>query len=244
VRENNKIIVAAGGDGTANGVASKLVNTEACLGILPMGTFNHLARDLGIPAGLNEAIALVGSGEQKSIDVGRVNDKIFLNNSSLGLYPKLVRYREERQRNGWRKSLALLQAIVSLTRRYSFLNMEMEIHGSRQLYKTPFVFIGNNEYEIERFNIGHRARLNAGSLSVYVARWGGRLGLIKLAWHALVWGGLRQHKDFEEYKATKIEISTRKKFLRVALDGEVVTLSMPLRYKIIPQALRVIAPKV
>jgi diacylglycerol kinase family enzyme len=243
VAEGYKIIAAAGGDGTLNAVASKLLNTDASLGILPMGTFNHLAKDLGIPLALNEAISLLSSGRIKIIDAAEVNGKIFLNNSSIGLYPKLVRYRKEQQRAGWNKGLALVLALWAMIRLYSFTNVEINVDGERRLYSTPFVFVGNNQYEIEGLNIGSRKRLNQGKLCILITHRPNRRALLNLAWHAL-WGTLRQQRDFDEYLITDATINTQRQFLRVAVDGETVTLATPLKYKIITASLRVVAPNI
>ena len=241
-------IVAGGGDGTLNAVASHLVGTDVALGVLPLGTLNHFAKDLGIPADLDAALHIAVTGETIQVDVGEVNGHIFLNNSSLGLYPDAVREREKQQsRLGRGKWLAFLWAIVGVLRRYPFLSIHMTLDGKAHFHRTPFVFIGNNEYRMEGFNIGERSGIAAGTLNLYTAERTGRWGLVRLGLHA-IFGRLKQVKDFRAVLAREILITThpqhhrRHRRLRVAIDGEVLLLETPLKYRVRPGALRVIVP--
>jgi diacylglycerol kinase family enzyme len=236
------IVVAGGGDGTINAVASQLVGSAVLLGVLPLGTLNHFAKDLCIPLALDQAIANLAHGKALKIDVGEVNQRIFLNNSSLGLYPDMVRDREKQQRRlGRGKWLACGWATLAALRRYSFLSVRLCVDGEQHARRAPFVFIGNNEYVMQGFDIGERRRLDGGALSLYVAQRPGRLGLLRLALRA-VFGRLAQARDFDMLLATDIEIATRHKRLRVATDGEVTIMATPLRYRIRTGALTVIVP--
>jgi diacylglycerol kinase family enzyme len=172
-----------------------------------------------------------------------VNGQIFLNNSSLGLYPDIVRDREKQQtRLGRGKWLAAAWATIGALRRYPFLSVRLTLDdGHEQARRTPFVFIGNNEYTMQGFSIGARARLDTGKLSLYVAQRPGRLGLLRLGWCAL-WGRLAQERDFDVLGAQCLDIETRHKRIRVATDGEVTIMATPLRYTIRPGALSVIVP--
>jgi diacylglycerol kinase family enzyme len=237
------IVVAGGGDGTINAVASKLVGSAATLGVLPLGTLNHFAKDLGIPLALDLAIANLARGHIAKVDVGEVNGRIFLNNSSLGLYPDIVRDREQQQRRlGRGKWLALGWATTTALRRLSFLSVRLIVNGERHARRAPFVFIGNNEYVMQGFNIGERRRLDGATLSLYVAQRPGRLGLLRLALRAL-FGRLAQASDFNMLLAPEIEVFTRHKRLHVATDGEVTVMATPLHYCIRPGALAVIVPE-
>lgn len=242
-REQGVAIVAAGGgDGTINAVASQLVGSSTVLGVLPLGTLNHFAKDLGIPLELDLAIANLAHGKPVMIDVGEVNERIFLNNSSLGLYPDIVRDREKQQRRlGRGKWLACGWAALAALRRYPFLSVRLMVDGERHARRTPFIFIGNNEYVMQGFDIGARRRLDGGALSLYVAQRPGRLGLLRLALHAL-FGRLAQARDFDVLLAPDIEVETRHKRLRVATDGEVTIMATPLRYRIRAGALAVMVP--
>ncbi len=235
-------IVAGGGDGTLNSVASSIVGSGKALGVLPFGTMNHFAKDLHIPLDLEGAVQTIADGHTAKVDIGEVNGHIFLNNSSLGLYPSIVREREkQQQRLGVGKWPAYVLAAISVLRRYPFLDIRLSADGKELASRTPFVFVGNNEYEMETLNIGGRACLDAGELSLYVTNRTGRLGLIRLALRAL-FGGLRQEKDFLALCTREIWIGTKHKRVRVALDGEVRVMDPPLHYRVRPQELRVLAP--
>ncbi len=242
VADGVPIVVAGGGDGSINAVASVLAGTGIGLGVLPMGTLNHFARDLSIPLGLEEAVANVVLGVRRLVDVGEVNGRVFLNNSSLGLYPDIVRERERQQtRLGRGKWLAACWATIGALKRYPFLDVRLELDDGVRLRSTPFVFIGNNAYTMQGFNIGARDSLEGGKLSLYVAQRPGRLGLLRLAWRALC-GRLAQERDFDVLFAHAIQIDTGRKRVRVATDGEVTVIATPLQYRIRPAALSVIVP--
>ncbi|WP_407659623.1 diacylglycerol/lipid kinase family protein [Massilia endophytica] len=242
LEEGTGIVVAGGGDGTINAVASVLLDSAASFGVLPLGTLNHFAKDLKIPLDLDAAVATISQGVVKNVDAGEVNGRIFLNNSSLGLYPDIVRDRERQQRRlGRGKWPAFCWAALAALRRYPFLNVWLDVNRDRHARRTPFVFIGNNEYTMEGFSIGERARLDAGLLSLYVAQRPTRLGLVRLAFHALC-GRLRQQRDFDVLLAEEMEIHTRHKRLRVATDGEVTVMTPPLRYRSRKAALAVLVP--
>ena len=236
------MVVAGGGDGTINAVASVLVDSGVPFGVLPLGTLNHFAKDLGIPLVLDEAVRCLASARARRVDVGEVNGRIFLNNSSLGLYPDIVHDREKQQRRlGRGKWLAAIWATLSALRRYPTLSVRLLVGGERLARLTPFVFIGNNEYRMDGLAIGERTCLDCGTLSLYVAQRPGRLGLLRCAFRALC-GKLAQERDFDVLLATEMEIATHHRHLRVATDGEVNVMKTPLRYRVRPGALMVIVP--
>ena len=242
VERGARTVVAGGGDGTINAVASSLVGTDCRLGVLPMGTLNHFAKDLKIPASIDEAIATIVAGHVIQVDVGEVNGRPFLNNSSLGLYPNIVRDREQQQRRlGRGKWLAFFWATVTALRRYPFLSARLEVDGKPHVRRTPFIFIGNNKYSMSGFTLGSRTELNRGILSLYVAQRTSRFGLLRLAVRSL-FGRLRQARDFDEILASDITVETRHRLLPVATDGEVTWMQAPLRYRIRPRALNVLVP--
>ena len=237
------MVVAGGGDGTVNAVASELVGSDTALGILPLGTLNHFARDAGIPLALDEAVRVIAGNHARKVDVGEVNCHIFLNNSSLGLYPVFVHEREKQQRRfGRRKWSAALRATLAALRRFPFLHVHLTA-GSRELAcRTPFVFIGNNEYRMEGLSIGGRTALDQGTLSLYLAHDPGRLSLLRFAFRAL-FGRLAQARDFDVLLVENMTIETRRRrHLRVATDGEVRTMETPLSYRVRRAALTIIAP--
>jgi YegS/Rv2252/BmrU family lipid kinase len=243
VNEKPQAVVAGGGDGTVNAVASALLKTDIAFGVLPLGTLNHFAKDLGIPLELDEAVRNIVAGRVIKVDVGEVNERIFLNNSSLGLYPDIVRDRQRQQRRlGRGKWLAFVWAAMAALRRYPFLHVRLSLNGEEHERRTPFIFVGNNEYLMQGFNIGSRTSLSDGQLSLYVAQRTGRLGLLRLAISAL-FGRLKQAKDFDVLSATRIVVETRHKRMRVATDGEVTVMATPLHYRIRARTLRVVVPQ-
>jgi diacylglycerol kinase family enzyme len=236
-----KVIVAAGGDGTVNSVAAVAVESGKILGVLPLGTLNHFARDLKIPSDLEAAAHTIVAGHTTDVDVAAVNDRIFLNNSSLGLYPTIVRERQKRERLGFQKWPAFFWATIQAFRRYPFLDVQLRVNGELLNRFTPFVFVGNNEYAMDLFNIGLRDRLDRGVLSIYITHGTSRLKLIALALRAVT-GRLRDDKDFLALSSSEVKIQTRRKRLRVAFDGEVDVMKSPLNYRVRAGALRVIVP--
>ena len=237
-----RTVVAAGGDGTVNAVASVLVETDCVLAVLPLGTLNHFARDLGIPPDLEAAAQIVREGSERSVDVAEVNGKIFLNNSSLGLYPTIVRHREEQQqRLGRSKWFALFWATFRVLLRHHSVMVRLRHGEAERVLRTPILFVGNNEYEMEGFEIGRRRRLDAGELWIYLTKRPGFWAHIRLAVRA-IFGHLHEDRDFEAFRVRETTIETRRPRVHVATDGEVRTLDSPLRYRIRPGALRVRAP--
>jgi diacylglycerol kinase family enzyme len=242
VKENSQIIVAGGGDGTVNAVANELMGSSITLGVLPLGTLNHFAKDLHIPQDLEGAARNLVSGRAISVDVGEVNGRIFLNNSSLGIYPRIVRQCEEQQKKkGRKKWVAFAQASLSVLRHYSLLRVRLLLDGKDLLRKTPLVFIGNNRYEMEGLNIGERIRLDAGELFLFVAKRAGRVDLVRLAFRAL-FGRLHEASDFDALITKQFSIETRRPRTSVSTDGEVNQMNTPLNYRTHPGALRVIVP--
>jgi diacylglycerol kinase family enzyme len=241
VRSGCTTLVAGGGDGTVSTVASVVTGTDAVLGLLPLGTLNHFAKDTGIPLELDEAVGVIAAGHFSRVDVGEVNGRTFLNNSSLGLYPRIVGRRQAEQRLGRSKWWAFTKGVLTVLGRYPLLRVVLACDGTEIRRTTPFVFIGNNEYEIHGFSIGTRARIDSGALSVYTTHRMGRSGLLILLLRALV-GRLRDAQDFDTISATEVQVAVGGKAVRVAIDGEVTLMSPPLLYRSRKEALRVLLP--
>jgi len=237
-----KLVVAAGGDGTVSTVAGALAGSASTLGVLPLGTLNHFARDLGIALDIPAAVVNTLQGRPRLIDAGEVNGRLFLNNSSIGLYPAMVHRRTQQQRRlGRGKWQAMLWAAHTVLGSHPFMDLTLEVDGVAHRRRTPFVFVGNNVYEMQGFNIGRRARLDAGVLSVYLTQRTDRRRLLGLALRALA-GRLKQARDFEATTAARLRIESRHTRLLVSTDGEVASFDLPLEYRVRPGALRVVAP--
>jgi diacylglycerol kinase family enzyme len=235
-------IVAGGGDGTLSGIAGLLADSGVTLGVLPLGTLNHFAKDLQIPLDLPGAVRTILAGHVIAVDIGEVNGKVFINNSSIGIYPQIVRLRErQRRRFGLGKWPALIWATWHVLRLGSSLRVLVNAGAEERKYRTAFAFAGNNAYVLEGFEIGSRKSLQAGILSLYTARSTGRLGILRLLLRAL-FGRLHDSDDFDAIHARDILIETSQRRLSVATDGEVAILGSPLRYRSRAGALRVLAP--
>jgi diacylglycerol kinase family enzyme len=236
-------IVLGGGDGTINAGAAALAGGPKTLGVLPLGTFNHFAKDLGIPLKLEDAVRTIALGHVREVDVGEANGRPFVNNSSIGLYPEMVRVRDElRRHRGMRKGPAMLHAFREVLREPPFLRADLRVFDDVTRVRTPFVFVGNNRYEMKLFSLGARAALDRGELSLYVARNVRKWGIVRLALRGLV-GRLRQDKEFEALAVPQVTVAMHRRIVRVALDGEVFRMESPIRYRSWPRALRVLAPE-
>jgi diacylglycerol kinase family enzyme len=243
-------VIAAGGDGTISAVAGVLAGGPVPLGVLPVGTLNHFAKDINLPTDLAAAVEAnaraLREGRVASVDVGRVNGRTFINNSSIGFYPRVVRRRNKlRERLFRNKWVATLFALYTSVRRYPELDVSLRLgtgESAAVVHRcTPFVFVGNNRYALHLFALGGRTRLDAGELSVYVAHRPGRFGTVKLILLAL-FRRLKQARDFNAFLLKEVVVDTPKRRLPVALDGEVVYLRPPLKYEVVPGCLKVLAP--
>jgi diacylglycerol kinase family enzyme len=238
---NADVVAAAGGDGTVNTVASMVAGTDASLGILPLGTLNHFARDLRIPLDLERAIETIATGQATRVDIADVNGHTFVNNSSVGIYPMLVVERDRRQVGGRPRWLALALAVPSVLARYRLLDVRLETAGLHRRELTPLVFVGNNEYKLEGFQLGARKRLDSGWLQVCATPGLNRFGMIR-AMTAAVMGTLGKSGAVKSLLTRECVIDGRPREVLVSLDGEVAMLKPPLRYQTRRSALSVIAP--
>lgn len=242
LRSRPDAVIAAGGDGTLSTVAAVLAGTGIPLAILPLGTRNHFAADLGIPGDADAAIDNVRRGEIRRVDLGRVNGRVFINNSSLGLYPRVVRRRDElRRHRRLSKWAALLRALPFALWRLPLLDVSLTLDGTTVHRRTPLLFVGNNRYELDGPRFGARARLDGGELSVHIIRRTDRRGVLKLALNTAL-GRLPGDPEFESLHTDRVEVRTRRRQVTVAIDGELERMTSPLVYEIVPRALAVIVP--
>jgi len=241
VTEKNSRVAAGGGDGTVSAVAGAVAGTATALGVLPMGTLNHFAKDAGIPLDLEEAVRNFFTGRVVKVDVGEVNGRVFVNNSSIGVYTHLVRQREEQQRHGHPKWLAFAVAVVAVLRRYSRLRVKLHLSEAEALARlTPFVFVGNNRYEVAGLEIGRRVSLTSGRLWVCTAPRAGRRNLIAMSWRTLT-GRVSDH-ELNAFEVEEFWVNPPTPWDNVSTDGEVSLMAAPLHYRIRPGALGVVLP--
>lgn len=239
-----KLVIVCGGDGTVSAAAGAAADCRTTLGVLPMGTLNHLARDLGIPIDLNEAAAVIAGGKMRRIDVADLNGRTFVNNSAIGLYPLMVVDRDAQQeRLGRSKRLAMLVASARTLVRFHHHRLTLTINGNDQeVVETPLLFVGNNEYNLAMPAPGRRERLDAGHLSVLVLADKGRAGMLAAVFRALI--GRARPDDMKQIADVEtLRVTGRRSHYSIAIDGETVRLAPPLDYRIRKRALRVMAPK-
>lgn len=246
IRQNNLTeedrILIAGGDGTISSVIDKTVDFQIPYGILPLGTFNNFSKCIGMSQYVEESVEQFLSGKVKSVDVGKVNGRIMINNSSVGIYPKLVAIREDHQiRFGLGKPLAMIISFIKSMLLFPLIHVSLESDGKKISALTPFVMVGNNRYELNLFEIGERKSLNEGLLYVYFIKCRTRLCVMRVLLKAL-FDNLDMEKDFELISTKKAELKIRKHKIRAACDGEIFITTPPLRYQICTSCVKIVYP--
>jgi len=237
-----KLFVAAGGDGTISSVVQALVNSEAVVGVVPLGTYNHFARDLGVPLDWREALDVALSGTVRQVDTGRVNDRFFINNVSIGLYPELVARREERGRD-YPRWKARLHAAYATLRKYPHVTLAIETEYLHEVVRTHVFLVSNNSYDLSRIGVeAPRSTLEEGRLSVYWLPHIPRIALMRFLAHYLA-GRVRNAPGFRSFRTTHLKVQSAKKRLSLGVDGEVVAMAPPLVITIVPKSLLVKVPR-
>lgn len=242
MKAHAEAIVAAGGDGTVSAVAAELAGTDTPLGVLPLGTLNHFAKDAGIPTDLPKAVETIAGGRTRRVDAARVNDHLFINNSSIGVYPDIVTLREQLRASGYPKWIAAARATLQVLRRESEISIRVATGASETVVRSPFLFVGNNEYRSEGIHLGSRVSLDGGKLWGYFAPPVRTRDLPKLFTRA-VFGLARREHALEAMTGTQLWVDAlNARIIAVACDGEVLNLTSPLHYRAWPAALRVLMP--
>ena len=242
VRQGAGLVIAAGGDGTVGSVAGELAGSSARLGILPLGTLNHFARDLGIPFDLAAAAKAIAAGTMRRVDIADVNGRAFVNNASIGLYPLMVMDRDaQQQRFGRSKRLAMLVAALRTMTRFHARRLRLRANGGEARVDTPLLFVGNNDYRLAFPGAGRREALDDGQLCVMVMRSKSLPGFLAATARALL--GIGRADDMVRLDGVReLEVDSSRGLLTVALDGETLHLAPPLAFRIRPRALAVIVP--
>lgn len=240
--QDNDIIVIGGGDGSVSAAAGVLAGKKCRLAILPLGTLNHFARDLGIPPKIEDAAALIAKGKTRRVDVAAVNGRTFINNSAIGLYPLMVIDRDlQRKRRARSKRLAMVIAAVRTLARFGHYRLALTINERESRVDTPLLFVGNNDYRLDIGAPGQRDSLEDGKLSVFVMRKKTRRGFIAASIRAL-FNRIRPDDMVQVDDVQRLLVGSQRSLLAVSLDGEIVRLEPPLDYTIRRRALNVIAP--
>lgn len=232
-------VAVGGGDGTIATAAAAIARSDGELAVLPLGTRNHFAGQLGVPADLAAAAALAVNGRARLIDLGWAADRAFINNLSAGAYVDLVR---ERERSRLPKLLATIPAAWSTLRMLRSRRFELTIDGEPSPVETPLLFVGNNRYEVSQGHLGERPALDGGVLSAYAVAPLSRAALVGAALRALV-ARPRMHRDFQIARtAREVRIEGPGAALDAALDSERVRFELPLTIRIAPRALAIVSP--
>ena len=236
------VVVAGGGDGTISCVAGVLAGTDTAVGVLPLGTLNHFARDLCIFTDLERAAALIAAGKSRMVDVAEVNGRTFINNSAIGLYPLMVLDREAQQAKlGRSKRFAMAVAAARTLARFSSRRLTLTVNDRSAQVDTPLLFVGNNAYRLELPDAGKREALDRGELFVLVLRRKSRFGFCVASLRAL-FGRTRRDDVVRLEHVERLRVDSLHSTLAVSLDGETLRLKPPLDYRIRKAALKVIAP--
>jgi diacylglycerol kinase family enzyme len=238
MREERRLFIAAGGDGTVHHVIQALVNSDAAFAVIPTGTYNHFAKDLGIPLDWRAALEIAVGGETQQIDVARVNDRYFINNVSIGLYPELVAKREAHGRDYPRWKARVFAAYATL-RHYPHVSINIESEHHQEVIRTHVFMVSNNSYDLSRVGIdAPRPALTEGRIAIYWLPHLPRVALMKFAAHYLA-GRVSQAPGFRSFRSQRLKVQSRHQRLHVGIDGEVFTLPTPLTITSVPQSLLV-----
>jgi len=242
LQEGRRLFIAAGGDGTVNSVVQPLVHSEATLAVIPAGTYNHFARDLGIPLDWPSALDVALNGQLHQVDTARANDRFFVNNMSIGLYPELVARREERGRE-YPRWKARLYAVYTTMRKYPHVSFTVETEHHQEVIRTHVFMVSNNSYDLSRIGVeAPRSMMTEGRMTVYWLPHLPRVALMRFAAHYLA-GRVTTTPGFRMFRTARMKVQTRHAVLQVGIDGELHKLTMPLTVTIVPQSLLVKVPR-
>lgn len=242
VAAEHDVIAASGGDGTVSSVAAAVARANKTLAVIPSGTLNHFAKDAGIPTDLDPAVALLRDGITRGVDAAYVNDHFFLNNVSIGSYPRMVYERTELEDRGRSRRLAGIAAVAKTWWKLRSVTALITIDGRDLIRRSPFILVGNGRYVLSGFDLGKRESLSEGGLSLYVAPRAGRLAAMSLPFRAL-FGRLERYDQFESLSAREITLTLRSRRAFAGIDGEVRELESPLRFVVKPGALQLMVPR-
>ncbi|HEY3663297.1 MAG TPA: diacylglycerol kinase family protein [Chthoniobacterales bacterium] len=239
-----EVLVAGGGDGTICGVAEAAREHGKTLGVLPLGTFNYFAKNLGIPLELEEAARVILEGESVRASVLDLDGRLILNNSSIGIHPAVLMQRRKLYRRWGRNQLnAYLSVLITASQPAPRLRVRLATDEGEVVRETPLVMICSNAFQMEEFALAGRECLAEEKFALYVARMAGRTTIFRLGMRAL-FRCLRPGIDYEVICTSDVTIETlRRRRLRAAVDGELQTLNSPMRFQVAPQPLCVLAPR-
>jgi diacylglycerol kinase family enzyme len=238
----NGIAVAAGGDGTVNGIASLCHEYGATIGIIPLGTFNYFARALDIPLELDKALELFRTGSARKVSAGFVHEHLFLNNASFGLYSKIIRKREEATKRFGRKRLvALVSALHSLFEKQKIFTIRLNMDGRTEAHRTAMIFVGNNSLQLENFGLKAEEYARHNKLAVVILKPLSRPETARLVWHGIV-KSLDSESKLKQFSADSFEVESSRSRINIVIDGELIQCDTPLAFRVERDALNIIVP--
>jgi diacylglycerol kinase family enzyme len=236
----DRAVVAAGGDGTANAVAQHVVG-RGVMAVLPLGTLNHFGRDLGL-RDLDHAIDVLKTGEVRRVDVGRVGDRFFLNNTGIGLYPEMV-YRREQASDRTAKWLAAAGASIRVMRDSAPVTGTIEADGDRRALLAWMVFVGNNRFGTTPGRIGQRERLDESVLDLGLFLAGPRGSRrSSVAWRVVRSRPWQTSRRVVRRTARRVSVRLAGEPRQFSFDGETGERVREMDVEIVPGELRVVAP--
>jgi len=243
------MVVAAGGDGTINTVAQATLGSGCAFGVLPQGTFNYFSRAHGIPADAEQALQIILAGHTRPVQVGRVGDRIFLVNASLGLYPQLLKEREAWKRQfGRSRVVAFGAGLVTMLRGHRSLRLTVQAEGAERQLRTPTLFVGNNALQLAQLGLADASSAGQGQLAIIALRPVGRIRLLGLLLRG-AYGRLGDADELIQVSTAQLTVGIGRQLaalggrrIKVATDGEVAKMALPLTFKIAPQALNLLCP--
>jgi diacylglycerol kinase family enzyme len=231
----------AGGDGSLAAVAGEALEHDVPFVCVPFGTRNHFARDLGLDC--DDPVSVLDAfreGEERPVDVGTVDGRIFLNNVSLGLYASLVHDPAHETKNRLAAALRMIPAAFGKSRRP--LDLTVEVEGRSERRRALVLLVANNDYALDAISdLGQRTRLDEGCLHAYVVEAVGRWSLVGLFARALS-GRIGPTEGWVEWTSKRLEVAAKRNRVHVAIDGEPDVLTPPLVFEIRPRELRVLLP--
>lgn len=245
-RARHTAVVAVGGDGTINAVAQAVHAAGCAMGVVPQGTFNYFARTHGIPTGISEATACLLRAVPMPVQVGLVNDRVFLVNASLGLYPDLLQEREAyKNRFGRSRLVAFGAAVLTLLTPHRQLRLLIESGGHTREVTTPTLFIANNRLQLEQVGLREAPELDAGCLAAVMSRPIGALTMLGLLWRGIL-GRLGDSDDVTSFSFHRLVIRPRlalgRQTIKVGFDGELGRMRSPVVFCVAPKPLFLLKP--
>jgi diacylglycerol kinase family enzyme len=237
------LLVAAGGDGTVNASAAAIAGSDVPFAVIPLGTFNYFARDIGMPLEPAAAATAILDGQIAPMHVARINKRPFLVNASIGLYVRLIQERERHGRKlGRNRVTAVISGLITALRGHYAMHLDMVIDGKSRTVRTPVVFLGKNYLQLKNLDFDIAEGIAAGKIGIITLEDANPLTMIGIAWRTL-FGKPEEAQKLNAFCAEKLEIKTRRPLMSVVVDGEIMALQTPLKIEVQRHALLVVRPR-